>query len=102
MSGVRHDGTQDYNYGFNSVELAAPAYQLTLPTKGGGYLTDVTGSETSGTSFAAPQVAGTVGLMWAVNPDPGGDGVNNSTYLDVLAIRSFIMDNTTSIARFCP
>jgi subtilisin family serine protease len=44
------------------VDLAAPAVNILIPTKGGGY-----GLRT-GNSFAAPIVAGAAGLVWSIDP----------------------------------
>jgi len=46
----------------NTVDLSAPGYDVAITAAPGWYLTN------SGTSYAAPQVAGTVALMLAVNP----------------------------------
>ncbi len=51
--------TLQYN---DSVDLTAPGWDVPLSTNGNYYMTS------SGTSFAAPFVAGTVGLMLSVNP----------------------------------
>lgn len=45
-----------------TVDLSAPGYLVALSTKNGIYTTG------TGTSYAAPQVAGTVALLYAINP----------------------------------
>lgn len=46
----------------DKVDLAAPGYDVPLTVSSGWYLTG------NGTSFAAPYVSGTIGLMLSVNP----------------------------------
>lgn len=46
----------------NKVDIAAPGYDVALSVTSGWYLTG------NGTSFAAPYVSGTIGLMKSVNP----------------------------------
>ncbi len=46
----------------SSVDLCAPGYDVALSGNAGWYLTS------SGTSFAAPYVSGTIGLMLAIRP----------------------------------
>ena len=46
----------------SSVDICAPGYDVALSVNAGWYLTS------SGTSFAAPYVAGTIGLMLAIRP----------------------------------
>lgn len=46
----------------SQVDIAAPGYDVALTVSSGWYLTG------NGTSFAAPYVSGTIGLMLAINP----------------------------------
>jgi hypothetical protein len=46
----------------DSVDIAAPGYDVALSVQNGWYLTG------NGTSFAAPYVSGTIGLMLSINP----------------------------------
>jgi len=46
----------------STVDICAPGYDVALTIAPGNYLTG------NGTSFAAPYVSGTIGLMFAVNP----------------------------------
>ncbi len=50
------------NYGPESVDLAAPGHMIRAPFPGGGFVNQ------TGTSFAAPHVAGAVALVYAFNP----------------------------------
>lgn len=46
----------------DSVDISAPGYDVALTVENGWYLTG------NGTSFAAPYVSGTIGLMLSINP----------------------------------
>jgi subtilisin family serine protease len=64
----------------NYVDLAAPGVSIYTPTRGGGY------ASVSGTSFSAPITAGTVALMFSVNPrlTPGDvDTILKATAVDL-------------------
>jgi len=50
------------NYGARSVDLGAPGVAIETTARGGGY------TNGSGTSFAAPLVAGAAALYWTANP----------------------------------
>lgn len=51
------------NYGATTVDLAAPGVNILSTTRGGGY------GLNSGTSMAAPHVAGVLALVWDAHPD---------------------------------
>ncbi len=69
------------NYGAQSVDLAAPGDGILSTVPGGGY------AVFSGTSMAAPHVAGTAALTLAVAPG-----------LDVAQLKQRLLDSTDSIA----
>jgi subtilisin family serine protease len=57
------------NRGAGTVDIAAPGQSILSTAKGGDY------EFRSGTSMAAPQVAGTLALMAAARPDLGADAL---------------------------
>ncbi|HYK04175.1 MAG TPA: S8 family serine peptidase [Thermoanaerobaculia bacterium] len=65
------------NYGFNSVDLAAPGDSIYTTNAGGGYATS------SGTSYATPFVSGAAALYWTANPS-----LTPAAVRDALMLRS--------------
>ncbi len=65
------------NYGFTSVDLAAPGDGIYTTNAGGGYTT------VSGTSLSAPFVAGAAALYWTTNPS-----LTPAAVRDALMLRS--------------
>ncbi|MBN2526225.1 MAG: discoidin domain-containing protein [Deltaproteobacteria bacterium] len=57
------------NWGKINVDVVAPGRQIPTTARGGGY------GEQSGTSLAAPHVAGIMALYWGMNPDASADTV---------------------------
>jgi len=69
---------QGSNYGNSTVHLFAPGGGIVSTISGGGFLGD------SGTSFAAPHVAGVAALLKSVNP-----------FLTTLQVKNAILTNVT-------
>jgi subtilisin family serine protease len=71
------------NWGATSVDLFAPGQDIITTQMGGGTVTD------SGTSFAAPMVAGTAALIFSIKPDA-----------TVAEVKDAILDNVDTKAAF--
>lgn len=79
---IQGDPTSTHQHN-QMVDLSAPGYDVAIVPMDGWYL------NSSGTSYAAPIVTGTVALMLAVNPCLGNDDIeyilkNTSTNIDAL------------------
>lgn len=81
------------NYGKNSVSIAAPGYQIYSTWANNTY------SDRSGTSFATPLVAATLGLMASVRPDISSMEFLASILLDS-ASHSPVLDTLIAESRF--
>ncbi|MEZ7836785.1 MAG: S8 family serine peptidase, partial [Flavobacteriales bacterium] len=83
-------------YGATTIDLGAPGESVYLPSLGGGY------SNTSGTSFASPCVAGAIALVYSA---PCADLASNaltSPQATADLVRSFIFDGVDQIAQLGP
>lgn len=71
-----------------NVDLAAPAQDILVVGKPGEYIED------SGTSFAAPQVAGVISLAYSLNLDSMQNAIIEDPVLVANKVRSCILENT--------
>jgi subtilisin family serine protease len=62
------------NFGRSTVDIAAPGVNILSTARGGGYVS------MSGTSMAAPHVAGAAALVWSQNPSMSYSQVINALY----------------------
>jgi subtilisin family serine protease len=76
------------NFGY-SVKIAAPGEAILSTLPGGGY------DYRSGTSMAAPVVAGVAAMMKAVNPDLTGEQVENILNMTAVDVMEEGKDNST-------
>lgn len=70
------------NYGAASIDVGAPGVDILSTSLGGGY------GSLSGTSFAAPQVAGTVALLASVRPNASVQQIRDAILGSVDAVPS--------------
>jgi subtilisin family serine protease len=69
----QNDGLAGFsNFGFNSVDLAAPGVRTLSTVPGGGY------QYFSGTSMATPHTAGAAALIWSLEPGASVAGVKSA------------------------
>jgi serine protease len=81
-------------YGKVNVDIAAPASGIYITKPGSAYAT------WSGTSFAAPQVAGTVALLYSVACDSVLNLCRSNPDQGALLIRDFILKNAETKTAF--
>ena len=86
---TRTDGFAGYNYGANSVHLAAPGYQIYSTWNGH----DADYDFLSGTSMSAPQVASGAALLWSRFP--------SSSYHDIVNRLLATVDPLPGLAGRC-
>lgn len=92
VTNVDQEGTLLQAYGPNTVDLAAPAQGILSTRLGEGY------REFSGTSFAAPQVAGALALLYASPCAQLADLAKSSPGEAALLARRLILDGTEALA----
>jgi len=74
-------------YGKNNVDIAAPAWDIYLTRPGNGYAT------WEGTSFAAPQVAGSIAVLYSAACDSVLELCQSNPAQGALLMRNFILKN---------
>ena len=80
------------NWGLTSVDVAAPGVNIYSTVPGGGY------EYNSGTSMAAPQVAGVAALAWSISPAVTYTKVRDAVLGGVEAAGDFRKNGTTPVA----
>lgn len=83
VGGSTNTDARIYNFGANSVDLAAPATDILSTTFG----SDSSYGPSSGTSMATPHVAGAAALLFAANPN-----------LSVASLKATLMNSVDSVA----
>jgi len=78
------------NFGARTVDIFAPGNQMRVMNNAGGYTEHTLGHGISGTSYAAPLVAGTAALMLSIAPELNG-----------ASLRSFLMYSVNRNVRTC-
>jgi len=92
VTSIASDGKRTGAYGVKNIDLAAPGDQIftTRPNKGYGF--------DSGTSFAAPIVAGSIGLLYANNCEQLDGLALTNPGLAALLVRSALLSSTDSLS----
>lgn len=92
VTNIDNRGTLRQAYGPNTVDLAAPAQNILIPRLREGYRED------KGTSFAAPQVAGAIALLYSSPCVQLADLARQSPAEAALLARRLILDGVEPIA----
>lgn len=92
VTSIASDGKRTGAYGPINIDLAAPGDQVFTTRPNGGYGFD------SGTSFAAPIVAGAIGLLYSNSCEQIDGLIFSNPGLAALLVRSALLSSTDSLS----
>jgi len=94
VASINHDDELSYfsNYGTTTIDIGAPGHSIRSCIPGSYY------GFKSGTSMAAPHVAGAISLLWELYPDKGHMEIKDAT-LDAVIVTPALLNKTVSNGR---
>lgn len=92
VTSIASDGKRTGAYGVKNIDIAAPGDQIFTTRPNGTYGFD------SGTSFSAPVVAGSIGLLYANSCEQLDGLVFSNPGLAALLVRSALLSSTDSLS----